>query len=205
MIKHFTSEYFDEEYFSPSRKSSFIYPYIWDVEGPKSLQEADNLIKTFSPRRVLDVGCGKGFLIKAFMTKGVYAEGCDISKWAIDNCEPEVKGKLKYCDIRDGLSQYDDDSFDLLVCEQILEHIEIEFLPVVIQELFRVTSNWVHVGVPISLTRNNEPFGDPTHVTYMSYSFWVSIFFKYGFLADQRSRISGKTARFSFTKKDISL
>jgi ubiquinone/menaquinone biosynthesis C-methylase UbiE len=46
--------------------------------------------------RVLDVGCGKGFLVKDLMLEcpGLEAFGLDISLYALLNCEKEVIGRL---------------------------------------------------------------------------------------------------------------
>ena len=46
--------------------------------------------------RVLDIGCAKGFLVKDLMTvcPGLEVYGVDISEYAIQNCEPEVKGRV---------------------------------------------------------------------------------------------------------------
>ena len=44
--------------------------------------------------RLLDVGCGKGFLVKDLIGAGVEAFGLDISEYALMHCEPEVVGRL---------------------------------------------------------------------------------------------------------------
>jgi len=46
--------------------------------------------------RVLDVGCGKGFLVKDLLQvcPGLEAFGLDVSLYALVNCEPEVVGRL---------------------------------------------------------------------------------------------------------------
>jgi ubiquinone/menaquinone biosynthesis C-methylase UbiE len=46
--------------------------------------------------RVLDVGCGKGFLVKDLLKAcpGLEAFGLDISEYALMHCEPEVVGRL---------------------------------------------------------------------------------------------------------------
>ncbi|MFQ5955500.1 MAG: class I SAM-dependent methyltransferase [Kiloniellales bacterium] len=48
--------------------------------------------------RVLDVGCGKGFLVKDLMAvgPGIEAFGLDISEYALMHCEPEVAGRLHF-------------------------------------------------------------------------------------------------------------
>jgi len=46
--------------------------------------------------RILDVGCGKGFLVKdlILVCPGLETFGIDISEYALINCEPEVVGRL---------------------------------------------------------------------------------------------------------------
>ncbi len=46
--------------------------------------------------RVLDVGCGKGFLVKALLQecRGLEVFGLDISLYALMNCSPEVVGRI---------------------------------------------------------------------------------------------------------------
>ncbi len=45
---------------------------------------------------MLDVGCGKGFLVKDMMKvcPGLEVFGLDISEYAVMNCEPEVIGRI---------------------------------------------------------------------------------------------------------------
>src|SRR5271163_3962250 len=46
--------------------------------------------------RILDVGCGKGFLIKQLLQEcaGLEAFGLDISLYALMHCAPEVIGRI---------------------------------------------------------------------------------------------------------------
>jgi ubiquinone/menaquinone biosynthesis C-methylase UbiE len=60
---------------------------------------ARDIIAHFSLRagmRVLDVGCGKGFLVKDLMLEcpGLEAFGLDISRYALMHCEREIIGRL---------------------------------------------------------------------------------------------------------------
>ena len=40
------------------------------------------------------MGCAKGFLVKDLLSLGIDAYGIDVSEYAIQNCEPEVVGRL---------------------------------------------------------------------------------------------------------------
>lgn len=46
--------------------------------------------------RVLDVGCAKGFLVKDLMIvcPGLEVVGLDVSEYALENAEPEARGRL---------------------------------------------------------------------------------------------------------------
>lgn len=60
---------------------------------------AEDIVRHFHLKpgyRVLDVGCGKGFLVKDLMKvcPGLEAFGLDISEYALMHCEPEVVGRL---------------------------------------------------------------------------------------------------------------
>ena len=60
------------------------------------LQKNDKKYKLNSKSKILDIGCGKGFLLyelkKILSSKHIY--GVDISKYAIKNSHPEVKSNL---------------------------------------------------------------------------------------------------------------
>ena len=199
--------YYDKEYFTPGKKSSYALPYTWENEKNERLIMAYNLKKILNPLKVLDVGCAKGFLVKAFLKNGVDAYGCDISNWAVENCEPETKGKLLVCDIKKGLP-YGDNSFDLITCLGTLEHIEIPYLNYVIEELSRVTSKWVYISVPISLNMENRPCGDPSHVTYINPSFWIDLFIVNRLIIDLRrskhtSSMDCHNVELAFAKEEL--
>lgn len=174
------SEFYNADYFKPINEGGtgcYGKPFIWENEKKRAEGDAQALISRYSPVTALDVGCAKGFMVKALSLMGVDAYGCDVSQWAIDNCEEEVRGKLKQADIRNGLP-YPDGSFDLVCSRQTLEHIEKKYLGFVASELFRVAKAWVHIEIPIILGYKNAPWGDVSHETYMPASYWISLFYR---------------------------
>jgi ubiquinone/menaquinone biosynthesis C-methylase UbiE len=82
--------------------------------------------------RVLDVGCGKGFLVKDFMIEcpGLEAFGLDISPYAIEHAEPEVAGRLRLGNATS--LPFPDVSFDAVVSINTIHNLE---RPGVIQAL----------------------------------------------------------------------
>jgi len=88
--------------------------------------------------RVLDVGCGKGFLLYDFtlVLPGLEVEGIDISQYAIDNARPEVKDSLKVGHAK--LLPYDDNQFDLVVSINTLHNLYCMDLSNALKEMERV-------------------------------------------------------------------
>ena len=86
---------FGKEYFDGTREQGYG-GYKYDGRW---LPIAEDIVRHFGLKagdRVLDVGCGKGFLVKDLMKvcPGLEAFGIDISEYAVTNCEPEVVGRL---------------------------------------------------------------------------------------------------------------
>lgn len=127
--------------------SSFLQRYLID----RFLTQLINQIKLIKPRTVLDVGCGEGFVLKKIKTSGAKAklEGIEYLDEAIKlgrKINPDIK-------IRKGSIYnlpYKDNSFDLVICTEVLEHLEDPFQGLI--ELVRVSKKNIIVSVP------NEPF-----------------------------------------------
>lgn len=88
--------------------------------------------------RVLDVGCGKGFLLYDFtqVLPGIEVVGLDISKYAIENAKEEVKPFLI-----EGHAKklpFEDNSFDLVVSINTLHNLYCYELDSALREMERV-------------------------------------------------------------------
>lgn len=88
--------------------------------------------------RVLDVGCGKGFLLYDFtqVFPGIEVVGLDISKYAIDNAKQEVKPFLTVGHAKK--LPFEDNSFDLVVSINTLHNLYCYELDSAIREMERV-------------------------------------------------------------------
>jgi len=76
---------------------------------------------SFKPKKVPDVGCGLGLMVKYLRMLGVEAYGVDASNYALTRADSEVRGYLKKGRI--GKIPFSDKSFDLVVTYDVLEHI----------------------------------------------------------------------------------
>lgn len=109
------------------------------------------LVKSRKPKRILDAGCGEGFILLDLMRNkiGQFHEGVDNSADAIQ------LGKKMYPDLPIKLGdiyslKYPDNSIDMLVCTEVLEHLDDPRRA--LAELRRVTGKYLAISVP------NEPF-----------------------------------------------
>lgn len=205
-MKHFDASYYDEDYFKPGPKSSYTMPFTWEVEEKVMMDKAARLISGFSPKSVFDIGCARGFLLKALFRSGVkQIMGIDISRWAIDNADPQVKPGLICADIRDivfvgdlafiiydasdkwgGEIDFHKDDFDLVISDSTLEHIEEEYIPSILRFMRLITNKWVYISTPVVLSDEEKPWGDPSHVTYKTPGWWISKAQEAGLLFDLR-------------------
>ena len=88
--------------------------------------------------RVLDIGCGKGFLLYEFtqVVPGILVAGLDVSRYAIEHAKPEVRPNLQIGTAVD--LPYDDGVFDLVISINALHNLYIYELHKALREMQRV-------------------------------------------------------------------
>lgn len=97
--------------------------------------------------KILDVGCGKGFLLYDFtkILPGLEVFGLDISKYAIENSKEEIKDSLILGDATK--LPYKDNSFDLVFSLNTLHNLECFNLDIALREIERVGNNNKYICV----------------------------------------------------------
>jgi ubiquinone/menaquinone biosynthesis C-methylase UbiE len=106
---------------------------------------AINLIKIFklnSKSKILDLGCGKGFLlyeIKDLIPK-ISIVGLDISAHAIKNSKNEIRPFLKRYDVKKKLP-FLKNQFDVTICMGLLHNLKISEIEFAIKEINRVSQD----------------------------------------------------------------
>ncbi len=129
-------------------------------------------LKKLDIKSVLDVGCGEGFILNKLKKEdiGTSWEGIDYSKDAI-----EIGKKLHpYLDLKQGSiydSKYKDNSFDLVICTEVLEHLEDP--QKALKEVLRISKKFVLLSVPnepLFLLSNFTQWGkDIGHINHWSF------------------------------------
>jgi 2-polyprenyl-3-methyl-5-hydroxy-6-metoxy-1,4-benzoquinol methylase len=179
-----TAGHYDDEYFAADwREGGNRY----DLETRRRVEDRNPaLIKeVFEPQRVLDVGCGPGFLMLFLAELGVDVEGVDFSPSSRELAPPEVRDKIVIGDVAQ--PHVPERSFDLVVCREVLEHLTVVQVRKTVEQLCRASSRFVYVTTrfhpaPESLLDFTTDFEtDPTHVTLLAKDFLRCLFVLEGF------------------------
>jgi SAM-dependent methyltransferase len=111
--------------------------------------------------RVLDVGCGKGFLLYEFTqaVPGIGVAGLDISRYALEHAKPEVAGFLAEGNATS--LPYADKSFDFVVSINTLHNLQLPELELALREIERVGRR--HKYILMDGYRNEE---EKVNLTY---------------------------------------
>jgi SAM-dependent methyltransferase len=125
-------------------------------------------IDYFKPVRILDVGCGLGNLVNAFNYMGRDAFGCDISIFAVDHAHEEIRNRIRVGDVKK--VPFGDKFADLVICYDVLEHLNEDEVESAINELKRTSSKWILCSICMAGDKN-FPL-DPTHKLYKSRAWW---------------------------------
>lgn len=92
------------------------------------LQEIKKMVRPsmVDKKRVLDIGCGSGWIEKMLLDKGGKSiEAIDISEEVIKAAKAKKMKKVRYKVAGATNLPYPDASFDLVVCFEVMEHIEV--------------------------------------------------------------------------------
>ena len=107
---------------------------------------------------VLDYGCGKGTLAQTLV-------GVEVREY-----DPAIPGK-------DAAPE----PADLVVCTDVLEHIELEHVEPTLVTLRALTRKVCLVGVHTGLARKRLPDGRNAHITIRPARWWIDKFWEAGF------------------------
>ncbi len=140
-----SQEFYGERYFVGHKELHETgYSDYVDGEGIRRLIEIT--LQHFSPKRVLDVGCARGYTVHRLMRAGLFAVGVDYSEYAVLTSPREARPFVMQGDAL--ALPFADETFDLIICIETLEHLWPSQVPQAIAELARVTSDWVFLSIP---------------------------------------------------------
>jgi len=141
---------------------------------PKHYWMVSEWVNYLKPKKVLDVGCGRGPYLVALKEFEVECYGIDKSEEAIE--ASLVPNLVTLGDIKQ--IPYPDNSFDLVICIDVLEHLNLEEIPIAIKELIRVSNKYILCSICMVNEYGVDPnwFRDSTHKTLKSKVWWMEQF-----------------------------
>ena len=161
----FDSSYYDEKYYADPKGKQFRRAdgsiTNWGYQNPtgewlgckpitevwKDIFKLNNCNTDSRLCKVLDVGCGRGQFVTYLRDIGIEAWGFDYSSWAIQN--PYSRCQKGWIVQHDATKTwpYGNKAFDLVVALDIFEHIYLEDIHNVINEMYRVAKKWVFLQI----------------------------------------------------------
>ncbi len=101
------------------------------------------LAKAQKGQRALDIGCGRGEIIYALAKKGLQVTGVDFSPSAVElslkTCARFVKnGQVKIKQMNANNLKFPDNSFDLIIASDVVEHLSDRDMKKFAKESYRV-------------------------------------------------------------------
>lgn len=123
------------------------------------------VLSVIQPTTCLDVGCGTGIYIEEFNKQGVETIGVDgnLATKTILNTSQE---NVLYKDVRSPLGL--NKKFDLVMCIELIEHIEEKYEEVLLHNLTQHTNKW------LLLTTGEDTKGkDRYHLNEKPVEYWI--------------------------------
>jgi len=177
---------FGEEFFDGKREfgyGGYRYDGRWInvIEKMKKYWELEDNVS------VLDVGCGKGFMLHDFKQAfpGCSVAGIDVSEYALLNSMPSVKSELKLGSAES--LPFNDNSFDLVISINSIHNLPLGKCKKAIREITRVSKKNSYITLDAwrnESERINLMKWILTAETYMHVDEWVKLFLDLGYHGD---------------------
>ncbi len=178
---------FGKEYFDGDRLYGYggysYHPRFWQATV-KRFRDYYQLAEDAS---VLDVGCGKGFMLHDFkeLMPNLTIAGIDISEYAIEHAIETIKPFLRVGNARELL--YEDSSFDLVISINTIHNLPLEECKQALCEIQRVTRQ--HAFITVDAWRTEEEKErllkwNLTALTYKHVDEWQRLFEEVGYQGD---------------------
>ena len=151
---------------------------------------AEDLIKLYNlpdNAKILDVGCGKAYLLYEFtkILPDCEVVGFDFSEYAIKNAKEEIKDKL-FVYKAENVYPFGDDEFDLVISVTTLHNLPVFNLKTALKEIERVGKNKF---IMVESYRNEQELFNLqcwalTCESFFSTSEWIWLFNEFGYTGD---------------------
>jgi len=150
----------------------------YGTSGAKHAKTVAEIAEMIQAEAILDYGCGKQTLAKA------------LPQYTVRGYDPAIPG----LDIPPKPA-------DLVVCTDVLEHIEEECLEEVLFDLHMLTKKVLFITVATRPAKKKLPDGRNAHINLKSYRKWLSVLMKY-FELDHFTNVANQEFMAIMTKRE---
>jgi ubiquinone/menaquinone biosynthesis C-methylase UbiE len=161
--------------------------YNYDGRWAAVARKLIDLYELPANAKILDIGCGKGFLLYEFtrLLPNCQVTGIDISQYAIERGKEEIRGRLFQHNAQEPLP-FGDEQFDLAISLTTLHNLRIHGLKTALAEMDRVARNKYLV---VESYRNEQELFNLecwalTAESYFSVDEWIWLFQEFGYQGD---------------------
>jgi ubiquinone/menaquinone biosynthesis C-methylase UbiE len=181
------SSKFGQDYFDGSRQYGYGGYHYNEKYWTKTAQFIVEHYNLTPDSMILDIGCAKGFLIKDLLKTGKVKNvfGIDISSYAINHSEIEIKGLTLISDAKN--LPFKDKQFDLVLSINTIHNLEIDSCINALSEIERVSKKNSFVmldGWDTEEEKNNLDSWILTAKTVLSRPDWLQVFQKSNYRGD---------------------
>jgi hypothetical protein len=149
----------------------------WGADGAKHAAAVDQIAEEMAAVTVLDYGCGAGKLAEALKDRR-----------RVSGYDPGIPDKAKM-----------PKPCDLVVCTDVLEHVEPEKLAAVLEHLYRLAARKLYAVIALRPANAILPDGRNAHLIVEDAEWWLRKLGGVGWQIE-RSENTGKEIRVLFTK-----
>ena len=178
---------FGRDYFDGDRKHGYggyyYHPRFWQP----TVRRFRDYYQLPGNASILDVGCGKGFMLHDFkeLLPEATIAGLDISQYAHDNTMEDVRPFIRIGNCRE--LPYPDKSFDLVISINTVHNLPLEECKQAIREIQRVSRR--HSFLLVDAWRDDEERDRlqrwvVTCITMMHVDEWKKLFAEVGYTGD---------------------
>ncbi len=178
------SRLYGKDYFDGKREYGYG-GYKYDGRWRPVAKDIVSHFKLKPGDRVLDIGCAKGFLVKDLLSLGIDAYGLDISEYALENCEPEVTGRLHLGSAHK--LPFPNKSFSAVISINTIHNLEKDECFLALKEIERLSPGKGFVQVDSYLDKEQKKVFDNWVLTAKFHDYpknWIKLFKSAGYTGD---------------------